>query len=281
MKKKYSSLILTLVMTMGLTFPAEAVYPVRDSEGILQQAKTYAESVKTVTEATKTALDTANMVKNQLLQLAKFPESFVKDQTAFLKKSLDDMKGVLNIKANDKDIAEALKGTPLFKEIDKEQKFLNDIKNIATGAAPINIQLKVDEVKGQQDQMILNATEKFDETVRKATADNLDALKQIQELTEKAKEAKGENELLQLGNAIQAQRSRIENNRGVVEAAKASLESQKDIALMNKNKADMEGAQKVAEANKASLEKYCERPTNSEYKYNTAFKVPSGENPPW
>ena len=29
------------------------------------------------------------------------------------------------------------------------------------------------------------------------------------------------------------------------------------------------------------LEKYCERPTNSEYKYNTAFKVPSGENPPW
>lgn len=277
MKKKYSSLVLSLVLTMGLTFSAEAgVYPVRDSEGILQQAKTYAESVKTVTEATKTALDTANMVKNQLMQLAKLPEEILNQQIAALNGSLNRIKGIVNDATNPKNLA-----PDLFREIDKQETFLKDIKNIPSGTSPVVIQVTVDNQINEENKKVLAAQQKATQIIKQCELDNQEATKKINELVEKAKTAKGENELLGIQVAIDGQKTVIDANNSRINLCKTQIEIVKDQADANKARIEQEAAKKYSENQNNSLDKLLSSDTGNSTAYNVKFSKPKGENPPW
>ncbi len=275
--KRWKYTIFSFAILMSVSFPAEAVYPVRDSENILQQAKNYAESIKIVTEATKTALDTANLVKNSILQVTKLPQEIIQQQVANLNNSLASVKGIIRDVTNPTKMAREI-----WPEIDQGKEMIDSIKKMGNGHIPIEINIAVIETAQAQDDMVLNAQKKASESYEKLSKDTQEAQEELNKLVEKSKTATGENQLAQIGIAMKGFEARIRANAVQMGLLKAQTDQLRDQAMINKARAEEEGRQANARAQAEGLDAVVNalKDDNAE-PYNRDFTIPADEKAPW
>ena len=274
--KNWEYTLLSFTLLMSVSFPAEAVYPVRDSENILQQAKNYAESIKIVTEATKTALDTANLVKNSILQLSKLPQDFINAQVGALNAARNTALGTI------KDIANPNKYVQeIFPEM-RQEDVLKDLKNMGAGKSLLEINVAVIETKQAEDQKVIEAEKKSEEIIKKIHEENDKARQEINKLVEKAKTAAGQNQLAQINIAINGWKASIDANMAQEKLVKDQLENVKDQAAMNKAKAEQEGIQANARAQNTGVDGVVNALKEEDSEpYNRDFTAPSDEKAFW
>lgn len=276
---KWKASVLSFVLLMSVSLPAHAAYPVMDSSNILQSAKNLAEQVKVVTETTKTALNTMNMVKNGILELTKLPQQFIDAQLSGLKGIQSAIQGTIKDATNPNKYAKEI-----FPELSNDQ-VLKDItqsfSKFKNGGSLFDIRIVVQQEQQKQDEKVLAAQKKTTETIKKLHEQNEKARDEINKLVEKAKSATGQNQLLGIQTLIEGYRATILANEATERNVKAQLENVQDGANMAKAKIEEEARIATSEAQKKEVDKFVNAEVKDNTQYNVSFGVPESENAPW
>ena len=260
-KRKFAKILCVLGTTSILMMPAAyAAIPVIDVDNTLQQAKTYAETIKVVTNTAKTLevviLDHLGLSKEDKEAFHKKFDEGIKKVTAILN---GDTTGIFNTERHPLDERDGkINLQEITKMYDEQfpQVWADSIVASPNGNNPGSLKATIELWKAARNRSIGSLMENNKSTLKQYAelmGELHAAMKDLQDLQDASSNAKGIMQAQQIANDIYATNARIDNIRTAILAIKGQndvMQNQAE-AQSRQNDIQMQQAMNQASANYA------------------------------
>lgn len=277
-KRKIAKVLCVLGTTSILMMPAAfAAIPVIDVDNTLQQAKTYAETIKVVTNTAKTLevviLDHLGLSKEDKEAFHKKFDEGIKKVTAILN---GDTTGIFNRERHPLDERDGkINLQEITKMYDEQfpQVWADSIVASPNGNNPGSLQATIELWKAARNRSLGSLMENNKSTLKQYAelmGELHAAMKDLQDLQEASSNAKGIMQAQQIANDIYATNARIDNIRTAILAIKGQNDVMQNQAEAQSRQNDIQIKQAMNQANA----KYAEG-------LNRSFRMKSKPYNPW
>ena len=207
---------------------AHAAIPVIDTENILQQIKTYTETVNVVT-------NTAQQISLQLKELATLPESVLNKYEDGLKSSISSVKN-------------SMKTSKFFTEsADWDQYWHSTFPRIASGDYA-QTALSEQDVRTNMQEMMSLKNQQDVTAYHQLTAELDESTKRLQDLLEQNKNPEGNKQAIQIANAIAIEKAHIDSINTALQAISSQnqvMQNQAAVTEKQNHQAVIDAAKKA------------------------------------
>ena len=230
---RFHKTAIAAILGAALLLPpsAEAAIPVIDTENILQQLKTYTETIKVVT-------NTAEQIKLQIKELTSLPQQIMDTYKTAVKNSMAAVTG-------------ALKDSGFFFDEEQWNEYWQELyPKLQVGEYPQTVWSERSINTTIQETLALN--NKQDVTNYHKLMQELEqSQKRLQDLLELNKSPEGSKQSQQLANEIAAEKAHIESIQTAIQAITAKNETMKrqaEVLERQNHQAVVEAAQQAEDA---------------------------------
>lgn len=250
MKKFFRQIGLAIIFSLLLTVPAKAAIPVIDDQNILQQLKTYKETLNVVK-------NTAQQISLQIKELIAIPKNILNDYKQAFNNSIDSVKKSL---INSDLLVDKDEWNNYWKDVYPRINS-NDYKQTVSSERTINDTLQ--EIMSMRNEKDVNSYHELMAELEKSKV-------RLQDLLEQNKIVEGNKQAQQIANMIAAEKANIESINTAIQAItdKNQLMHQQAEVLKAQNR------QAVMKAGARAEREYIENMKNT-----VIQKTPIKDNP--
>lgn len=235
MKKKLRQIGLAIIFSISLTVPAEAAIPVIDDQNIVQQLKTYTETLNVVK-------NTAEQISLQLKELMAMPENILNEYKQAFNDSIAAVKNTLS---NSDLLVDKDEWDEYWKETYPRINS-GDYKQTVWSERSINDTLQ--EIMSMRNEEDVNSYHELMAELEKSKV-------RLQDLLEQNKTAEGNKQAQQIANMIATEKANIDSINTAIQAITDKnqlMHQQAEVLKAQNRKAVMEAG---ARAEREEIEK--------------------------